>query len=399
MGSFIWRGIYTYSITNRPHLSLQHRCHPINQSKNPIPLSITTAYQIKSPNIHAIPAAEIDKTFTGTTINLASSALQARLVDISDEFFASAQNLLNPRPPISKPGTFVATGAWYDGWETRRHNTEEYDYVIVRLGVPDAWIHGVEIDTAFFNGNHAPLVSVEGIWLTGEIADQVVKRGARQEASTEFHWTTLLAKTEVGPSARHAWVVPEDRRGDCFTHVRLRMYPDGGIARFRVYGIPRPSWPVDEGQEVELSAAKIGGIVVACSDQHYSKGDNLLLPGRGVDMGDGWETKRSRQPNHVDWVVVKLGDVGHVQRVVVDTMHFRGNFPRAIRVEGMLAEGENSGETDRWEILVRDRKMKADEEADCQIVQEAKGMRCSHVKLTIIPDGGVKRLRIFGTRK
>lgn len=270
--------------------------------------------------------------------------------------------------------------------------------MIIRLGAREGYIHGIEIDTAFFNGNHAPLVSVEGIRAFGKKGDQSVRDCAKKEVSDWAQWKILLAKTEVGPSTRHAWVVPENLRMDSWTHVRLRMYPDGGIARFRVYGVAKPSWQQGSpGLHVELSAAQMGGLVVACSDQHYSRADNILLPGRGVDMGDGWETKRSREPNHTDWVVAKLAVPGHVHRVVVDTMHFRGNFPRAIRVEGKLVEHDNDDLATGWKLLVDDRKMKADEEAECEIVQEAKGMQCSHVKLTIIPDGGVKRLRIFGT--
>ena len=318
------------------------------------------------------------------------------MIDISDEFFASASNLLNPRAPISKPGTFVATGAWYDGWETRRHNEAGYDYVIVRLGTAAGWIRGIEVDTAFFNGNHAPLVSVEAVFDTDADAD--ADQRVKQMARVEEGWTTLLAKTGTGPSARHAWWVEEKFHQQAFTHVRLRMYPDGGIARFKVYGIAQPVWPNNPSLEIELSAAQMGGIAVACSDQHYGGIDNILLPGRGVDMGDGWETKRSRGPNHVDWVVVKLGAVGCVQRVVVDTMHFRGNFPQAVRVDGCsIDEGKVWSDAD-WTPLVTDRKMKADEEAECDLVDGAKGRKCSHVRLTIIPDGGVKRLRVFGVR-
>lgn len=266
--------------------------------------------------------------------------------------------------------------------------------MIVRLGTAAGWIRGIEVDTAFFTGNHAPLVSVEAVFDTDPDADQRVKQMARVEEG----WTPLLAKAETGPSTRHAWWAPEKLHQQPFTHVRLRMYPDGGIARFKVYGIAQPVWPNDPGLEIELSAAQMGGIAVACSDQHYGIKDNLLLPGRGFDMGDGWETKRSRGQNHVDWVVVKLGAVGCIQRVVVDTMHFRGNFPQSIRVEGSLIDQGKDWPDADWIPLVIGRKMKADEEAECDLAEGAKGKQCGHIRLTIIPDGGVKRLRVFGVR-
>ena len=216
------------------------------------------------------------------------------------------------------------------------------------------------------------------------------------------------------------------------THVRLRMYPDGGIARFRLYGTAVPAWSAStSGEAVELSSALNGGLVTAFSDQHFGVAANVLLPGRGVDMGDGWETKRSREPGHADWLVVRLGARGRLGRVVVDTMHFRGNFPRAVRVEAcdVGAEGfakEAEGEDEprdsvggaagslaglvgeaaprwsqaSWFEVVKERPMTADEEA----VIEGEGLNghdgqvVSHVRFYMIPDGGVKRLRVFGVR-
>ena len=183
------------------------------------------------------------------------------------------------------------------------------------------------------------------------------------------------------------------------------MWPDGGIARFRLFGSAVPDWPAGEvggkgvGGQVELSAAVSGGLVVAASDQHYSRAGNLLLPGRGKDMGDGWETKRSRGVGHVDWVVVKLGARGVVERAVVDTLHFRGNFPKGFWVEG-LDVGEGGGgvvgvEDERWKELGRWEKCEKDKEHEYRLEG---GRVCSHVKMVIEPDGGVKRFRVFGTR-
>lgn len=63
---------------------------------------------------------------------------------------------------------------------------------------------------------------------------------------------------------------------------------------------------IDENELIDLAHVFAGGRVISVSDQHYGKGSNLLLPGRGKDMGDGWETKRSREAGHKDWVLVRL---------------------------------------------------------------------------------------------
>lgn len=327
-------------------------------------------------------------------VDLASSGLSSRILSTSDEWFAPASSLLSPTAPICRPGVYVHTGAWYDGWETRRHNPEPFDWVIVRLGPASGKVSGVEIDTAFFDGNHAPAVSVEGSFLPGgEEADKkVLERGFAG-------WEEVLPRVECGASRRHAWTVGESRKA--YTHVRLCMYPDGGIARFRLYGTAVPVWPEDREEVVELSAAVMGGIAVSCSDQHFGVKDNLLLPGRGVDMGDGWETKRTRGAGHVDWVIVRLGARGVVESLVVDTAHFRGNFPQGVRVEGIDAGGETPAAGDaRWVEVLGVQKLGPDSEH----VYEKEGLRnvdgkaYTHMKMTIIPDGGVKRFRVLGRR-
>ena len=194
-----------------------------------------------------------------------------------------------------------------------------------------------------------------------------------------------------------------------FTHVRLHMYPDGGIARFRLYGHAVPVWPADPAAEVELSAAVNGGVAVAVSDQHYGKGGNVLMPGRGENMGDGWETKRSRGKGHVDWVIVKLGARGTVSRIVVDTLHFRGNFPRGIRVEGLdVADGDFSvgevveAQDERWAEILGTQACQKDKEHE--FTPGEGGLKAvhdklfTHLKMIMDPDGGIKRFRVFGTR-
>lgn len=253
----------------------------------------------------------------------------------------------------------------------------------------------MEIDTAFFDGNHAEEVEVWGAYEIGVGADkEVVEKGFSG-------WRKVLGRRKCGASRRQAWSVDGDSVGD-ITHVKLCMFPDGGIARFRLYGLALPVWPESAEEEVELSAAVMGGVAVGCSDEHFGGMANLLLPGRGKDMGDGWETKRSRGPGHMDWVVVKLGARGRVGRVVVDTMHFRGNFPQGVTVEGLNAEEEEvvRGEDEGWAKIVDLQRCEKDKEHEFGegVLANVNGRAFTHIKMTIIPDGGVKRLRVFGTR-
>jgi allantoicase len=350
-----------------------------------------------------IPNDQIDTTFSRTT-NLASSALNARILGCSNDYFAAASNLLTPTAPIHKPGVFVHTGAWYDGWETRRHNPAPYDWAVIKLGVSSGAIEGVEVDTAYFVGNYGEKAELQGTYAPEATDEQV--------ASPEYGgWKTVLPVVECGPSQRRAWKVDayDPARPTPYTHVRLLMYPDGGFARLRLYGhaIP-PSAALAHGEgeeEEELSSALLGGLALSASDQHYTPASNTILPGRGKDMGDGWETARSRTAGHVDWAIFRLGLPGTVRRIVVDTKDFRGNYPREVRVHGLVRADnvqDPSHEHPGWVELLSDKKTLADTEhvfEGEELVAGGEDTRVfSHVKLTLIPDGGVKRFRVFGRR-
>lgn len=263
--------------------------------------------------------------------------------------------------------------------------------MIIRLGVASGRVSGVEIDTAFFDGNHAPEIAVEGCFARSD--DEVKEMDF-------MGWETILGKQECGPSRRQAWKLAKQTEA-AFTHIRLLMYPDGGIARFRLFGIAVPVFPESVDEVFDLAAAVNGGVAIKCSDQHFGTRENLLLPGRGLDMGDGWETKRSREKDHTDWVIVRLGAPGVIQRIVVDTAHFRGNFPQSVSVEGLNYSGHTPEPEDTsWTKILGPQKCGPDKEhnfvAELEKVSDA---NYTHMKLVIIPDGGVKRFRVFGRRK
>lgn len=372
---------------------------------------------LASKRVTKISTADIELVSTFSTLTqLTTTVLNATIVSFSDEYFAAASNLLTAGPPVRKTGYFVHTGAWYDGWETRRHNAKPFDWVVVKLGCVGT-IEAIEVDTAYFNGNEAPAIAVDGCFLTEE------QSGGSGVEKEEFGgWRELLPEQPCGPSMRQAWwVTGSGVAGEQFTHLRLKMYPDGGIARFRVYGNvvspPLPEAAMKAGVErpvEDLVSALNGGVAISCSDQHFGGKNYLILPGRGKDMGDGWETARSRTPGHVDWVICRLGLKGRIiEKVVVDTKDFRGNFPRGVKVEGfsmesakaaMGMEDEPKEDDAGWVPLVQGEKpCQADTEHVFEggdLVQHGalEGRVWTHVKMTIVPDGGVKRIRVFGRR-
>lgn len=313
-----------------------------------------------------------------------------KVIGYSDQWFAEAANLINPAPPIRQKGKMVYTGAWYDGWETRRHNPELFDWVVIRLGVASGTVEGVEVDTTHFSGNHAPAISVEGCFSQDD--NEVLSwKGVRGG------WETILSIQECGPDRRFAWKLDNPTQNR-YTHVRLNMYPDGGIARFRLFGRAVPVFPDDKDAIFDLAAAQNGGVAVSCSDQHFGTKDNLILPGRGKDMGDGWETARSRTKGHIDWAIIRLGAAGYIDSFIVDTAHFRGNYPQQVRLEAIKWEGDGDPEADAvgWEQVAEPIKCGPDKEHPVDSVVKDKAF--THVKLIMVPDGGVKRLRVLGKR-
>ncbi|RHZ78657.1 hypothetical protein Glove_158g39 [Diversispora epigaea] len=315
-------------------------------------------------------------------VNLASATLGSSVEECSDEFFAEAINLLKPEKPIRDAGRFTERGAWYDGWESRRHNPA-FDWVVIKLGYT-GYITGFNIDTSHFNGNHAPITNVEVCYSENNLIH-----------SDDIEWTEVLPKSTLGPSSEHYFEIPMTQQK--VSHVRLNIYPDGGVARFRVYGVVSAKWPSDPTTPIDLAFIGNEARIVTCSDQHYAKVENILLPGRGVDMSDGWETKRSRQKNHTDWVIVKLGSPGYLEYVEIDTAFYIGNYPESASLEACYSKSSIPGEITEWtQILVRS-MLGPHKQHFFKLSSNDK--KFSHVRLIIYPDGGIKRLRIIGRQK
>jgi allantoicase len=311
-------------------------------------------------------------------IDLASSRVGGKAVEANDEFFAPKENLLKPAKAIWLADKYTAKGKWMDGWETRRRRTPGCDWCVVKLGLR-GMIKGVNIDTSFFTGNYPSHASLE----------------ARDGKGS---WVEILPKTELKGNSDNLLSVKAEQPYD---QVRLSIFPDGGVARLRVFGDVAPDWAkVRKGAAVDLIAVQFGGLPLLASDMHYSHPQNLIMPGRAVNMGDGWETKRRRGPGH-DWVILKLGAPGVIKKIEVDTNHFKGNYPDSCMIEGVHKPGasgsELSDEFTPWVAVLPQTKLSAHKRRFFQKEIAPHGP-ITHVRLNIYPDGGVSRLRLIGER-
>jgi allantoicase len=322
-------------------------------------------------------------------VDLAAERLGGAVPYANDEFFAPKESLLKAAAPEWREGEYTDRGKWMDGWETRRRRTPGYDWCIVRLGLPGT-IHGLCVDTSFFTGNYPEAFSLQAASLAG-IGD-VEALAAGSEA-----WAQIVPRTELEGNARN---LVEVRPTERITHLRFNIHPDGGVARLRVYGQVLPDWErlLRRGGDVDLAAVENGGRVMAQSDAHYGNPQNMLQPGRSTHMGDGWETKRRRGPGH-DWAVVRLGRPGVIGRVELDTDHFKGNAPASCTLEGTDAPGASADELAdpevRWRPILGQQPLQPHARHAWEDQVQAHGP-VSHVRVSIFPDGGVARLRLFG---
>jgi allantoicase len=317
-------------------------------------------------------------------IDLASERLGGAVVVANDDFFAPKENLLKPGAPVFIEGKYTDRGKWMDGWETRRRRTPGFDWCIVRLGLPGI-IHGVVVDTSFFRGNYPEHCSLDGATFSGVPTEAEL-------TSDDVQWVPLLPQMPLNGDSQNPFPIHYAER---VTHLRFRIFPDGGVARLRAYGEVVPDWEQLKraGGHIDLAAAENCALLLSCSDMFFGHRHNLIMPGRAADMGDGWETKRRRGPGH-DWTIIKLGRPGHIHRVEVDTSHFKGNFPESCSLEACnvpdaITEAPWATVLPRTKLQAHTRHFFDQELLDTGVA--------SHLRFSIFPDGGVSRLRVYGT--
>ncbi|MDL2400446.1 allantoicase [Rhizobium mayense] len=329
-------------------------------------------------------------SFAVGAINLASARLGAKGLYATDEFFAPLDRMLQDVPASFDPDLYDDNGKYMDGWESRRKRVPGHDWSVIRLAMPGR-IFGFDVDTSYFTGNYPPHCSIEAAF---------VENGDPTYATA---WTEILVKSPLGSSAHHFFEVADKEK--VWTHLRLHIYPDGGVARLRVYGSAYFDWSkVGSAEEVDLGYIFNGAKALAWSDAHYGHPDKMLGPGRGLNMGDGWETKRRRGPGH-DWTIIRLGHPGTINRVIVDTAFFKGNFPDTCELLGAYLPGHGDSFTDteiaaseNWKPILPPQKLQMDHIHEYGADVLASIGPVTHVRFAMHPDGGVMRLRLFGNK-
>ncbi len=320
-------------------------------------------------------------------VDLAAERLGGAVVFANDEFFAPKEALLRATPAEWREGVYTERGKWMDGWETRRRRTPGHDWCIVRLGLPGV-VRGFVVDTSWFRGNFPEACTVEGAEIAGTPDE------ARFTEAGAVVWSPILARTPLAGDTKNVIAAASEQR---VTHIRFSIFPDGGVARLRVHGIARPGPDVlRPGRELDLAAVEHGGYVEVCSDMFFGHRQNLILPGRSTHMGDGWETKRRRGPGH-DWTIVRLAGRGTIARIELDTDHYKGNAPATCMLESCDAPGATAQaltSTVTWRELLPGSAL----QPHTRHRWDTRGAAsATHVRLNIFPDGGVARLRLFGT--
>jgi len=328
-----------------------------------------------------------------------------------------------------------------DGWESRRRRLPGHDWCVIKLGLPGR-IHGIEIDTRWFTGNQTPQASLmaaeinddDDTWMPHRSTlgtqgtattpgDITVANDACKKKTT---WHEIVPQTRLRPGYEnesvHRFVMPKELTKRRITHLRLNMFPDGGIARLKCFGVVSADFDreLKDVGVIDLAGAANGGRGLACSNKHYGEPRQLCNPGRGTNMGDGWETARNpnrpavmeqdaetgfvKMPGVSDWCILQLAAVtDQVEKLVLDTHFFKGNYPESVTVEACSAPSvtpANIGEVpaDKWKTLLPRTFLGPDQE---HVFTRAAGQlkdvgNVSHVKISIFPDGGLMRCRVFG---
>ncbi len=344
--------------------------------------------------MNAFPA----QSFVGL-VDLASAELGGKALGASDDFFAGVENLIQPGPAVFDPSRYTERGKWMDGWESRRKRVAGHDFCVLELGAPGR-VYGFDVDTSHFVGNHPPFAAIEGLRAApGTPLEELLARS----------WVKLLPQSRLGPGCQNLFAAEPC---EAVSHVRLSIYPDGGVARLRVYGKVEPgSAPPSERESdeltrreipkglVDLAALKNGALALACSDARFGHMQSLLLPGRARVMGEGWETRRGRPPDHRhDWILIQLAERGTIEAIEVDTNHYKGNYPERCSIDFIDAASalttDLMGAPD-FSPLVEQVPLQADKRhfLKREIVPHGP---VTHVRLNIFPDGGISRLRLWG---
>ena len=322
------------------------------------------------------------KFISAKMINLADPRVGSKIIFKTDDFFAAANRILNTDTPVFKDGLFDKHGKWMDGWETRRRRSKGFDYLILKLGKPGK-IFDIDIDTTYFNGNQPTHASLEGCF-------------SKSKPSKKTKWVSLLGKKKLGPNKNHIF---KSKNKSVFNYIRLNIFPDGGVARLRLYGEIEIGKNIFNNKNVNLTSVLNGASIIGCNNEHFGKAENIIAPGRGKNMGDGWETRRSRGKNF-DWLIIKFGKPGLIKKLEIDTHHFKGNYPdtcsiQTANIKKNLSNKSVVNNSKNWKFILNKSKLSAHKK---HIFKKflIKRNKENYLKINIHPDGGISRIRAFG---
>jgi len=311
--------------------------------------------------------------------------LGSKVIFRTDDFFASADRIIDPSAPVFKEGLFDKNGKWMDGWESRRKRTPGHDYLIIKLGKPGS-ISKVNVDTSHFNGNQPSKISIEAC-------------NSKSNNIKNFKWKSLLGKKKTKANSHHIFKTSSK---SVFTHIKLNIFPDGGVARLRLYGNISKEKNDFKNKTINLASLLDGASVIACNNEHFGKAENILAPGKAKNMGDGWETRRRRDKGF-DWLILNSIDGEKIDKIEISTHHFKGNFPSHCSLQAAYITTKKSSSSivsgsNKWKTLMNKTMLKANKTHTFRNVL-MKNDKINFIKINIFPDGGISRFRIFGKAK
>jgi len=325
----------------------------------------------------------INKYIIKNTTDLANPLLGTKIIGCTDEFFAPAKRIINPSNPIFKENVFDTHGKWMDGWETRRKRSKGNDHVLIKLGKPGK-IKLIDIDTSFFNGNQPEYAQIEGCF-------------SKNNNLRNIKWIKVSKKIKIKPNHNN---ILKSKSSKTFNFIRLNIFPDGGVARLRLFGnIDLSLQNISKKNIIDLASLINGSQVIACSDEHFGNANNILLPGKSKNMGNGWETRR-RRGQGFDWVLLKLGLAGYPKSFEINTHYFKGNYPDCFSVQGSSDNKNMSintiiNQSKNWKTIIEKTKLKPNNSIKINMPKKFYN-KYNYIKLNIYPDGGISRFRVYG---
>jgi len=319
---------------------------------------------------------------TNGLIDLAQPRLGSKVIFKTDDFFASANRIIDPSPAVFKEGLFDKNGKWMDGWESRRKRTSGHDFLIIKLGKSGS-INKVDVDTSHFNGNQPSMISLEGCY-------------SKSKNIKDLKWKTLIGKKKTNANSHHMF---KSSSKSIFTHIKLNIFPDGGVARLRLYGSISKENNKFGNKTINLASLLNGASVIACNNEHFGKAENILAPGKAKNMGDGWETRRRRDKGF-DWLILNPINGKKIDKIEISTHHFKGNFPSHCSLQAAFVPNKKSSSSIikssvKWKFLLNKVNLSANKTHVFKNIL-MKNDKINFIKINIFPDGGISRFKIFG---